>query len=385
MPTVAEQTIVARTALRLRDGGPTTATDLARTLEISRTSVENALAQLQDAGLVADAQPLPGRGAGRPARHYGFSASAGLVAGVDVGVHSVRVVLSDLAGVVVAHERAPGLDPDDDAATQLNAVVAAIDAAVAAVQTPHGGLRAVGVALPGIVDDAGRVVASVILTAWPGVDVARLLQDRLGCPVVLDNGVRLAAVAEHHLGAARLVDDVLYLSVGARIAAGIILDGRPRRGPHNAAGDIGRLAFRGIDEDTGQIAWHTAESGEEVFALAESGHADARAELTGFIDELARGIATLAMTIDPAVVVIGGGMSLAREALLAPLRSAVMRRIRIPVDLPIVAARLGGEAAAHGALVFAFIRCAEDVTGLPDLPPPPIAPIEDAALVAADR
>jgi hypothetical protein len=78
-------------------------------------------------------------------------------------------------------------------------------------------------------------------------------------------------------------------------------------------------------------------------------------------------------------------LSLAREALLAPLRSAVMRRIRIPVDLPIVAARLGGEAAAHGALVFAFIRCADDVTGLPDLPPPPLAPIEDAALVAADR
>jgi hypothetical protein len=74
------------------------------------------------------------------------------------------------------------------------------------------------------------------------------------------------------------------------------------------------------------------------------------------------------------LVVIGGGVSRAQERLLAPLRSAVAERIALPFDIPIVAARLGGEAAAHGALVFAFTRCATSMYGF-ELPAPPITPL----------
>ncbi len=371
-----------RVAMRLRDGEPATLTDLAGDLALSRTSVETAMLALQEAGLTREVSAPGAKGAGRPARHFAFDADAGLVAAVDVGAHSVRVLLSDLAGRVIAQNTAAGIDSDDDAATQIAAVIAHVRAALDALPERAGHLRALGVSLPGIVDDAGRVVASVVLPAWSGVDVAAQLRAAFGCPVAIDNGVRLAAVAEHHLGAARLVDDVLYLSVGARIAAGILLGGRPRRGAHNVAGDIGRVAFRGLDERTGAIPWHSATTAQEVFERSRAGDEQARGEIAAFVEELARGLAMLVMTVDPAIIVIGGGLSLASDHLLGPLRDALVRHIGLPITVPIVAARLGADAAVHGALVLAFTRCADDVFRIAGMPAPAIQP-RDAAILTA--
>jgi len=361
-----------KAAAWLRDTGPAGITALARDLKLSRTSVENALAVLQRHELIIE---VPGRshGAGRPARHYAFHAAGGLVAGVDIGVHSLRVVVADLAGTTLVASTTDGVDPTLDPATQLDTVIGQLGEAISGLDP--GRLRAIGISLPGIIDRFGNVVASVIFPAWAGVDMVGELRARFGCPVIMDNGVRLATVAEHHMGSGRRFDDVLYLSVGTRIAAGMILGGHPRRGAHNVAGDIGRVAFRGLNERTGQIRWRNGRTAKEVFALARQQDAHARKELREFINELARGVATVVMAIDPAIVIIGGGMSLADEELLEPLREAMARHIGLPLGLPVIASRLGDEAAVHGALVFAFDQCAEHIYRVGALPPPTITPM----------
>ena len=273
-----------KAAAWLRDTGPAGITALARDLKLSRTSVENALAVLQRHELIIE---VPGRshGAGRPARHYAFHAAGGLVAGVDIGVHSLRVVVADLAGTTLVASTTDGVDPTLDPATQLDTVIGQLGEAICGLDP--GRLRAIGISLPGIIDRFGNVVASVIFPAWAGVDMVGELRARFGCPVIMDNGVRLATVAEHHMGSGRRFDDVLYLSVGTRIAAGMILGGHPRRGAHNVAGDIGRVAFRGLNERTGQIRWRNGRTAKEVFALARQQDAHARKELREFINELA--------------------------------------------------------------------------------------------------
>ena len=375
MAVTSPLSIVARSALQLRDSGPATVNDLSRSLEISRTSVENAVATLGESGLIVDAPAHNGGGAGRPARRYAFHAAAGTVVGVDIGVASVRVVLADLAGAVIAQRTFPGVEAQPDGASKLAAVIDHVRGTLAAASLPASKVRAVGVSLPGIVDDSGRVTASVVIPEWSGIDIGSQLRQAFGCPVAVDNGVRLAAVAEHHLGTAQLVDDVIYLSVGNRIAMGLILGGRPRRGIHNAAGDIGRLAFRGLNSETGQISWRTAPTAAEVFAAARGGDQAAQEELDGFIDELAHGIATLTMTVDPAMIVIGGGLSAAHEQLLDPLRAALPAHLGLPFQVPIAEARLGAEAAAHGAVVHAFQRQAAEIYGIADMPAPPITPL----------
>lgn len=371
----SQLSIVARAALQLRDAGPATVNELARSLEVSRTSVENAIGVLVDTGTVVEAPVLNGGGAGRPARRYGFHAAGGAIVGVDIGVASIRVVAADLSGQVITQRTYRGVSLHADGASKLAAVIHDIRETLVAAEIPTSRVRAVGVALPGLVDDAGRLTTSVVIPEWSGIDIGAQLRQAFGCPVAVDNGVRLAAVAEHHLGVAQLVDDVIYLSVGNRLSMGLILGGRPRRGIHNAAGDIGRLAFRGLNTETGQISWRTAPTAAEVFARARAGAPDSQAELDAFIDELAHGIATLVMTVDPAMIVIGGGLSAADDQLLTPLRQALPLHIRLPFQVPLAKARLGAEAAAHGALVHAFQKHASEVYGIDGMPVPPVTPL----------
>ncbi|WP_341976494.1 ROK family protein [Microbacterium sp. LTA6] len=375
MAVPSQLSIVARAALHLRDVGPATVNELSRALELSRTSVENAVTALSESGTIVDAPVRGGGGAGRPARSYSFHAVAGAIVGVDIGVASIRVVLADLAGRVITQRTFPGVAAQGDGASKLAAVIDDVRQTLSSASIATSKVRAVGVSLPGIVDDSGRVTTSVVIPEWSGIDIGAQLRQAFGCPVAVDNGVRLAAVAEHHLGVAQLVDDVVYLSVGNRIAMGLILGGHPRRGIHNAAGDIGRLAFRGLNTGTGQITWRTAPTAAEVFALAREGDQQAQTELDAFIDELAHGIATLIMTVDPAMIVIGGGLSAAHEQLLDPLRAALPRHLGLPFQVPLTEARLGAEAAAHGALVHAFQRHASAIYAIDDMPVPPITPM----------
>jgi predicted NBD/HSP70 family sugar kinase/biotin operon repressor len=371
----AHTPIAARAALQLRDGGAATVNELALTLGLSRTSVENAVAALVDAGLIVETSTAFGRGAGRPARRYAFVADAGVVVGVDIGAASIRVVIADLGGRVIAQQTFAGVAAERDGASKLAAVIADVHRALADAELAVTRVRAIGIALPGIVYDAGRVTASVAIPDWSGIDIGSHIRQTFGCPVAVDNGVRLAAVAEHHLGVAQLVDDVLYLSVGNRIAMGLILGGHPRRGIHNAAGDIGRLAFRGLNTETGQITWRTGETAADDFELAREGDAAATAEIDAFVTELAHGIATLVLTVDPAMIVIGGGLSAAHGQLLDPLRDRLQRFIGLPFQVPIAEARLGADAAAHGALVHAFRRHSAAVYGIEGLPVPSVTPL----------
>lgn len=367
------RSIAARLVIRLRDNGPATVTELSGSLQVSRTTIEKAIGPLEAAGIIIGRNVSTPNGAGRPARHYSFHTASGSVVGIDIGIGSVRILLADLAGRVIAQREFAGVGAHADGAAKVSAVIECVRDTITTAAEP-GSVLAAGVSLPGIVDATGRVTASVVIPEWSGVDIGSQLQRALGIPMSVDNGVRLAAIAEHHLGVAQFVDDVIYISAGNRISMGIILDGKPRRGVHSAAGDVGRLAFPGMVNGSGQITWQAAPTAAEVFEKARSSDETARAEVVSFVENLARGIATLTMTVDPSMIVVGGGVSEAHEELLGPLRDAVGRHIGLPFQIPLVAARLGAAAAAHGALVYAFQQQASLIYGLEGIPVPPITP-----------
>lgn len=376
MSEISGLSVASRVLPLVRDKGRATVTEMARSLSLSRTSVETAVADLRGRGLIAEATTRGEyRGAGRPARQFEFRGSLGAVVGIDVGSASVRVAVTDLAGRVLQQSMFPGVGTQPDGASMLAAVVRGARETLTSAGVWPTNVRAIGVALPAIVDESGRVIRSVVLPEWSGIDIASHLELEFSCPVAIDGGVRLAAIAEHHIGACRLVGDVIYLSVGNRIAMASILNGKIRRGSHNVAGDIGRLAFHGLDPTTGQIRWKTAETAAAVFERARAGDADSQSELDQFIEDLAHGIALLIMTIDPEMVVIGGGLSKARGQLLEPLRRALAGHTGLPFEIPLVEARLGAEAAAHGALVHAFREHATRIYGIDVVPAPAIIPL----------
>jgi glucokinase len=305
----------------------------------------------------------PPRAAGPPVPE------AALVAGLDVGGTKTLAVAIDPAldpvldptgrragagdtghPAVVASVRRP---TRVGSAAEVLASTADVLAALAeAAGVPVDGFAAVGVGVPGLVDRAAGTVRHAVNLGLDDTPVP--LGAHLGAlaraPVVVDNDVNLAAV-----GAAVALGcrgDLAYLSVGTGVAAGLLLDGRIRRGAHGAAGEIGHLPIdphgpvcecgqRGCLEAMASgtaiaARWPTPDgelsATSSLLAAAEAGDPGAvaiRDEVAGY---LAGAVALLAQTVDPEVVVLGGGVAEAGPGLLAAVQRALRERAaRSPV------------------------------------------------------
>lgn len=361
-------------AIALRDHGRATVAELSSLTGLSRPTVEAGLEAMVGRGVVSVLDDLTtgGRGAGRPARVYSFCPSAGYVAAVDVGPHRVRVALADLGGGIASWVDEPTGD-DAVGPERMVGVRRMIDRCLRQAGVKASDLIGMGVAVTGMVGLDGRLIVSRNLPDWEGVDISGRLSRAYGCPVVVENDIRMAALAEHRLGAARLADDVVYLFAGHRVSMALILGGELRHGRHSAAGEIGGIAFAmSVDDRHDELSWKSAPSAEEVFHLAANGQADARDEVRQFVSGLATGVAIAAMTVDPDLIVLGGGLSRADGALLDPLRDAVCEAIPVPVDPTIIASELGAEAVTLGTLVHAFGVASASLYGSAGLPEPAI-------------
>lgn len=372
-PLGARRLTAANCAVALRDNGDQTISELAQLTGLSRPTVETSLRSLITSDIVQEVSVpnADARGAGRPARSFRFNAAVGYCAGVDVGIHNIRVALSDGVGRIVGWSSEPVSLPMTGA-ERLAAVKRAVNDCLKASGTPRSRLLALGVAVTGLVGQDGRIVLSRNFPDWEGVDLAGHLNAEFDCAVTVDNDIRLAALAEHRIGIARLSKDVVYISAGHRLSMGLIIDGHLRRGHHSAAGEIGETVMYGNLRDGGELIWTSAPSGEQVFWLARNGNSDAQAEVARFIEQISFGIATIAMAIDPDLVVIGGGLSQAGDALLEPFRLAVDAAIPLPVTPTIVASALGAESVVLGAMVNALESATRSLFGVSGVPDPVI-------------
>lgn len=288
----------------------------------------------------------------------------GVVAGVDVGGTKILAVAVDAATGRVAG------DPVRVATPKLNAaaLVDAVSSAVGAVEQALGAaVAAVGVGLPGLVDRSGRLAMGPHLPAIRGFPFRDAFAARLGVRVVVDNDAACAAWAEHHAGAGIGVSDLVMVTLGTGIGAGIVAGGRLQRGSHGFAGEPGHMVIdpAGPDCPCGRRGcWEQFASGrglarlaggrpsEEVVAAARTGEAEATETLRQFAWWFALGVANLVAILDPELVVVGGGLVEAGPVLFDPLRRAYRELVMagdVRPEVRIVPAALGERANAIGA------------------------------------
>jgi len=368
------QVNAARCLGALRDQGrPLTISQLAALVGLSRPTVEAVLSGLDAPAPIADDGRAGAIGAGRPARRFSFRADAGCVAGVDVGPHLVRVLVSDLAGRLVRVDERE-TDPSLDGAGRIAAVEQAVREATAGAGT----LRAVGLALPGILDRERKLTQSLAIPAWVGEPVGDQLSAALLSPVVVENDTKLAALAEQRLRAVSpsqvdAVRDLLFVHLGHRVALAVMINGEVLQGSHGIAGELGTM--RGMrwttNSDRGQLWWRSARTAEAVFAAAARGEDSARREIVEFCGELAPTLATILLTVDPSLVVIGGGLSRAGSQLLDPLTASVHQQLTVARARPVLEASfLVDDGPARGALGLAFERLSAAIVGVAGVQPP---------------
>jgi glucokinase len=303
--------------------------------------------------------------------------------GLDVGGTKVLGVAVDPRAptTVIAEDRVPTPDGGDGLVEVLLDLVRSLDPAPAAI----------GVGVPGLVDREGTLHMGPHLRRMQDVPLARLLGERAGIPALVDNDANCHALAEHVAGAAAGADEALVVTLGTGIGAGIISAGRVLHGAHGFAGEPGHMVVdpngppcpcgkRGCWErfasgtGLGRLARDAASGrrldaavalaggdpeavrGEHVTASARAGDRESKAVLDAFAHWIALGLANLVNVLDPAVIVIGGGLVEAADLLLPEVRKRfaqlVMAGERRPV-VPIVPAELGYRAGAIGAALAA--------------------------------
>ncbi|HLT62406.1 MAG TPA: ROK family protein [Microlunatus sp.] len=357
----------------LRDEArPLTIAELAMSTGLSRPTVEAVIGDLISIGPVCPGDPQRSPGAGRPARAYRFEPSRGRVAGIDIGGRRVRVRIADLAGTIIGRSEVP-VPAGTEGAGRLRIVRDAVRRGLADSAADPAALRAAVLGVPGILDHDGRITRSLAVPDWIGLDLVGRLSGDWDCPVGIENDIKLAALAEQRLraGTGQSSDHLVFLQIGHRISAALIMHGAILQGSHRLAGELGSL--RGMrwtaSSVRGRLRWRTARTGRKVFELAAAGDQRATAEIGEFCAEIAPKIATLALTVDPALIVIGGGLSRAGDALIKPLTRAVHHMLMTDDKPAVTASLLTSEGTLCGALGSAFESHSADILGVPGVPP----------------
>ncbi|WP_018800052.1 ROK family protein [Salinispora arenicola] len=238
---------------------------------------------------------------------------------------------------------------------------------------------ALGLAVPGVIDEAQGVAIWSANIGFRDVPLRKLAAARLGMPAALGHDVRVGGLAEARLGAGRSARHVLFVAIGTGIAAAHVIDGAAAAGAHGAAGELGHVLVRpggprcGCGRDgcleavasASAVARRYAElastapdapeaSAAEVATRAAAGDPLAQQVWTDAVEALADGLATGQALFDVEAVVLGGGLARAGAQLLDPLRAALHDRMTFHREPRLVPAALGAEAGCLGAALLAL-------------------------------
>ncbi|HEX4903484.1 MAG TPA: ROK family protein [Acidimicrobiales bacterium] len=305
--------------------------------------------------------------------------------GIDIGGTKMLGVVVDAAEpTVVLHEHRLPTPYGTDALVEAIAVLCG--------RLDPGGTGPLGLGIPGLVDVADTFREGPNLPGVVDLDVHATLGPLLGRPIRAANDATCATYAEFTGGAARGVREGVLLTLGTGIGGGVVVGGVVQHGANGFAGEPGHMLVdprgprcpcgrRGCWEryasgsGLGMLGREAAVAGrlgaavslaggdpeavrgEHVVEAARSGDAEAGEVLDEFAWWLAAGIANLIDLLDPAMVVLGGGVIEAADVLLHRVRAAVPGQVlgadRRP-EVPVEAARFGEHAGAIGAAVLAL-------------------------------
>ena len=227
--------------------------------------------------------------------------------------------------------------------------------------------------VPGYVDaEAGLALFSANV-GFRNVPLRALVAEATGLPTVLEHDVRAAGVAEQELGATAGVEDYVLAVIGTGIAAVLQTGGRPIVGATKIPGELGHIPVwpggeqcscgkRGCLEryaSAAAIARRYADAGgvpglstEEVLARVGDDQI-ARRVWAEAVEALALAFTTCTMLLDPALIVIGGGLSAAGDALLEPVRAELAKLVPWREPPPVTLSPLGARAGLLGAAILA--------------------------------
>ncbi len=363
---------------------------------LSRATVSIVIDSLLREGIVREAGFGVSSG-GRPPVLLEFRPEAVFALGASMHDYRWSVILTDL-------DAAPQ-DREDIAilGSSAEAAIEALSDAVARLLTRNSArrvFRALGVGSPGLVDMRNGIIQSATDLEWFDVPLKTLLQSRTGLEVYVANRSKVGALGERWRGTAKGAQDLIYISIGTGVAAGIIHRGELYIGTNSSAGELGhttvlpdgplcgcgnrgclqqlvsdpaiagRARERLRETQHGILFERYAERPEtlnapDVFRAAEEGDTLATSILEEAAEYLGIAIGNLVNLFNPEMIVIGGQSGAGSTLFVEMLRDTVRRRaMAYPLTATtLVTAELGSDAAALGAAVLVLQHAPELLFG----------------------
>jgi len=304
----------------------------------------------------------------------------GVVAGVDIGGSNLRIGLADLHGGVLErwNTSTKGTSSPDDVITLIKQ---GIEQLLQQTCCSQRSLLSVAAGAPGVTNSqTGIVLATSFLKGWKDVPLRQLLESALGVPAAVENDVRMAALGEHWMGAARGVDDFVFLAIGTGIAAGVFANGKLVHGSQWTAGEVGymhvphtraeparpgepgaletALAGDGIGRQWSKLCADNARAenltATEIFARAGSGDPLAKTVLDHAAELLACTVYNISLVLNSAMFVLGGGIGI-NVSLCDATKRVLEERYNEPTRPNIIISSLGSDAQLLGAIQLALM------------------------------
>jgi predicted NBD/HSP70 family sugar kinase len=360
------------------EGEQFTASEVIAATGLTRSTAIDAMAGLTRRGLLRELPNARHAGEyrkGRPARRFELDADAAVLVGIDAGHEHVTVTVADLRERSRTSRRITLERDHDSAAARALLIEQAVDGALAEAGCTRADVLALCAGVPAPVDRQGRSPRHPN-GFWERMNPA-LVDVFAWAPLVrVDNDASLAAVAEGAAGAAADCRDYVTLLAGARLGAGVVVDGHLLRGAHGGVGEM--VAFDhvvgvGTAHGLGTLAqdWAAevvaagsapgsamndlaphALTGRAVLELATEGDAGARAIVERVGGVLARIVSVLGSMFDPQRVIVSGAIAAGVEQVVAAARRALPTDLDLPAP-DVVVSQLGADVVVTGAVAAA--------------------------------
>jgi predicted NBD/HSP70 family sugar kinase len=204
------------------------------------------------------------------------------------------------------------------------------------------------------------------------------MEARLGIPVALDNDANLGALGEKAFGAARGVDDLVYIRLSAGVGAGLIIDGQPYQGGLGVAGEVGhvlsdphgpicRCGNRGCLETIAspvavaallERSLRQPVTVQRLLELVADGDRGARRAVAEAGEAVGQALSMVVNILNPELIVVGGDLAEAGDILLAPIAAAIERHSVAPAAaaVTVTAGMLGPRAEVLGAAALVLAK-----------------------------
>ncbi|RIH90352.1 N-acetylglucosamine repressor [Calidithermus terrae] len=354
----------------IRRRGPSSRADLARELGLTKSTVSSLTQELIGEGLLSEGSPqASASGTGRPGILLELRPQGALALGVELGVKNTVVIVLDLGSQTQQLLEWPEAS-DTPLAQRLERIARQIQQHVPGRE--H--LLGLGLTVPGVVRDDQTLVYAPG-PGWRNAAPAEQLEALLGLRVVVQNDANASALGEAFWGESH--SPLAYVMLGTGLGIGLVVDGQVYRGHFGAAGELGHwkegsdrpcscgrwgcleteLSLRALEQHFQALSRRT-EDFWGILGLAGQGYGPALESLEALGGQLGRLVANLAVTFDPAVVVLGGAGAEAWQWLEAPTRRRLSELAFIPEHacLPIRPSAFGHLAPAMGAAALVLQR-----------------------------